>query len=161
MKRRVAALVLLVALLTGGEAPAQVPPPGPSVLSGQRDLRFRTVIAGMPTTIEWDSNRAARWLLFGKSGAEVQLDFLVLPSSLRSGSHELPITYGTVAAAWRVNGSSGAVHVFDPSVGTIARFPNGRNLMWIYLGGTVQPPPNQPPGDYAADVVLEATYTGN
>jgi hypothetical protein len=161
MKRRVAALLLLVALLSGGEAPAQAPPTGPSVLSGQRDLRFRTVIAGIPTTIEWNSNQAARWLLFGKAGAEIQLDFVNLPTSLENGSHDLPISYGATAAAWRVNGSGGTSYVFDPRVGTTARFPSGRRLMWIYLGGTIDAPPYQPPGDYAAEVVLEATYTGN
>ena len=159
MKRRVAASLLLGALLFGGEAPAQAPPPGPSIVQGQRDLRFQTVIAGFPTSVTWDSNQAGRWRIRGVKGAEVQLDFINLPIELQSGGYLMPVSFSTTDAHWRSAGGGGEA-TFDPSVGTTARFGNSGQL-FVFIGGTVTPPPNQQAGDYVADIDLDVYYTGN
>ena len=159
MMRRVAASLLLGALLFGGEAPAQAPPPGPNVVQGQRDLRFQTVIAGFPTSVTWDSNQAGRWRIRGQRGAEVQLDFINLPTELQSGAQQMPVSFSATDAHWRSPGGGGE-GTFDPSVGATARIGNSGQLL-VYIGGTVTPPPNQQAGDYVADIDLDVYYTGN
>lgn len=161
MKRRVAALVMLGALLSGGEAPAQAPLPGPSVVQGRRDLQFQTVIAGFPTSVTWDSNQAGQWRIRGQRGAEVQLDFINLPAELQNGIHAMPVSFSATDAAWRSPGRGGGTPVvFDPTVGTTARIGNSGQII-VYLGGTVNPPPNQQGGDYVANIDLDVYYTGN
>jgi hypothetical protein len=159
MKERVAALVLCGALLFGGGASAQAPPSGPQRVDGRRDLRFDTVIAGFPTTVSWDSPQAGQWRIRGQRGTEVQLDFVNLPAFLQNGIHAMPVVFEVTSAAWRSPGGGGTV-VFDPNVGTTAVFGNSGQI-FVYLGGTVQPPPNQQPGGYVADVDLDVWYTGN
>ncbi len=161
MKRGVTAVLLLGALLFGGGAPAQAPPPGPSVVRGQRDLRFQTVIPGLPTSVDWSSNQAGQWLLRGQRGAEIQLDFINLPSSLQSGGNNLPVSFSVTDAAWRTPGGGNASTAFDPNTGATVRFSSRSNLMWIYLGGTANPTSGQAGGDYFADVDLDVYYTGN
>ena len=161
MKGHAAASIMLLlgVLLLGGGASAQAPLPGPSVVQGQRDLRFNTVIAGFPTAVTWDSNQAGRWRIRGRRGAEVQLDFINLPASLRNGIHAMPVVFSATDAAWRSPGGSGAV-VFDPRIGTTARFGNSGQII-VTIGGIVTPPPNQQPGNYVADIDLDVYYTGN
>ena len=161
MTRRVAATLLLGALLFGGEAPALAPPPPPGGFSvtGQRDLRFQTVIAGIPTTVMWDSNQAGRWRLRGDAGSEVQLDFINLPTHLQNGVHLMPVSFSTTDAHWRSPGGGGEA-TFDPAVGTTARFGNSGQI-FVYIGGTVIPPRAQQGGDYVADIDLDVYYTGN
>lgn len=154
----VSSVLLLGALLLGGGASAQAPPPGPSQVAGMRDLRFGTVIAGFPTSVTWESGQAARYRIRGQKGAEIQLDFINLPSSLQNGPNSLPVSFSTTDASWRSPG--GGSGVFDPNVGTIAVLGNS-GQMFVYLGGTVNPPPNQQPGDYFVDVDLDVYYTGN
>lgn len=159
MPRRVAAFLLTGALLLGGEASAQAPPPGPWIVWGQRDLSFQTIIAGFPTSVGWNSSRASRWLVLGDPGSDVQLDFITLPPNLHKGAHQMPVSYSSTDAAWRVIGIGATDHVFDPNVGTSARFSNS-GLMWVFLGGTAEPPPNQQAGSYSANVDLDISYTG-
>jgi hypothetical protein len=155
---RVSIFVLLGVLLLGGGAFAQAPPPGPSQVQGQRDLRFGTVIAGFPTVISRDSNEAARWRIRGAKGAEIRLEFVNLPASLQNGAFFLPISFSATDASWRSPG--GGSGVFDPTTGTTAVLGNS-GQMFVYLGGTATPPSNQQPGDYIADIDLEVYYTGN
>lgn len=159
MKERAAALLLSGVLLFGGGASAQTPPPGPSQVDGRRDLTFDTVIAGFPTTVTWDAPQAGQWRIRGRRGTEVQLDFVNLPTSLQNGIHAMPIGFDVGSAAWRSPGGGGTV-VFDPHVGTTAVFGSSGQI-FIYLGGTVDPPPNQQPGSYVADIDLDVWYTGN
>lgn len=159
MKVGATALLLVGALLSGGGASAQTPPPGPSTVDGRRDLTFDTVIAGFPTTVTWDAPQAGQWRIRGQKGAEVQLDFVTLPLFLQNGIHAMPVAFDATSAAWRSPGGGGAV-VFDPHVGTTAVFGRSGQI-FVFLGGTVDPPPNQQPGSYVADVDLDVWYTGN
>ena len=162
MKGHAAASItmLLGVLLLGGGASAQTPPPGPSIVQGQRDLRFSTVIAGFPTAVTWDSTQAGQWRIRGRRGAEVQLDFINLPASLQNGVYAMPVVFSVTDAAWRSPAGGGGTVVLGPAVGATA--PYGRiGQIIVYIGGTVTPPPNQQPGDYVADIDLDVYYTGN
>ena len=159
MKRRAAIFALCGVLLLGGGASAQTPPPGPNNVDGRRDLTFDTVIAGFPTTVTWDSPQAGQWRIRGERGSEVQLDFVSLPPALQNGIHAMPVFFDGTSAAWRSPGG-GATVVFDPHLGTTAVFGRSGQI-FVFLGGTVDPPPNQQPGSYVADVDLDVWYTGN
>jgi hypothetical protein len=155
-------LVLLGVLLIWGEASAQAgPPPGPGTVWGQRNLSFGTVIAGMPTTVSWNSSSGGRWYIFGQGGAEVQLDFINLPSTLRNGARQLPVSFSSTDAAYSRSLWGGGAVAFDPNVGTTVRLPNGLGILVVYIGGSANPPPNQQPGTYVADIDLDVYYTGN
>ena len=162
MKKCVAAILLLGALLIGGEAPALAPPPPPGTrnftVQAQRDLQFQTVIAGFPTMVSWDSAEAGRWRVRGQAGAEIQLDFINLPTHLENGTFQMPITFASGDAHWRSPG--GGQGTFDPGVGTTARLGNS-GQMFVFIGGTVSPPRNQAAGSYVADIDLDVFYTGN
>jgi hypothetical protein len=108
--------------------------------------------------VTWDSNQAGRWRIRGQAGAEVQLDFLTLPTHLQNGTFLMPITFSTTDAYWRSPGGGAAT--FDPAVGTTARFGNSGQIL-VFIGGTVNPPRTQAAGDYIADIDLDVFYTGN
>ncbi len=127
----------------------------------RRDLRFGTVIAGIPTSIPWSSSSAGRWFIQGLPGAEVTLDFVNLPSYLQNGSRQLPISFAVDDAAYAFGPHSGNATTFDPNTGTTVRLNPRNGHLTVWIGGTVSPPQTQQPGDYIADITLEVVYTGN
>jgi hypothetical protein len=171
MIRRAAAWLLLAlgAVLLGGEAawadlPLGAPGGngnGPLTVQDNKDLRFGTVIAGFPTSVPWTDPQCGRWFIRGRPGAEVMVDFVQLPSSLVGGGWTMPITYGPDAAAWNTKNQKGGATSFDPNAGAVLRLDPQSGSLVIWIGGTVAPPPNQQPGNYEADIVLDVYYTGN
>ncbi len=154
-------LVLLGVFLFWGEASAQPGvPSGPRRVLGQQELQFGTVLAGMPTTVALTDANAGIWRIWGNKNTEIQLTFVNLPTALQSGTLNLPISFSSNDAAYSDRFNGGALIIFDPNVGVIARLGNS-GKMSVRIGGTVTPPPNQQPGNYVADIDLDVIYTGN
>jgi len=134
---------------------------GPIRVRDRGDLRFGTVIAGIPSTVMWSSNTAGRWFIQGDPGAEVYLDFTNLPGSLQNGGNSMPITFSGSDAAYNTKNRTAGATNFDPTAGITTRLDPNSGHLNVWIGGTVDPPPNQQPGDYIANIVLDVIYTGN
>jgi hypothetical protein len=170
-RRAVAGFILFLGVLSfsGEVAQADLPPNapggnrgnGPIRIRDRGDLRFGTVIAGIPSTVSWSSNTAGRWFIQGEPGAEVFLDFTNLPTSLQNGGNSMPISFSGNDAAYNTKNQSGGATSFDPSAGIAVRLDQNSGHLSVWIGGTLNPPPNQQPGDYVADIVLDVIYTGN
>jgi len=162
-------LFLGVLLLAGETAHADLPSRAPGGNGGngtfrvrpRRDLRFGTVIAGIPSSVSWTSATAGRWFIQGRAGAEVFLDFVNLPSSLQNGGNSMPISFATDDAVYALGPKNNNAVSFDPNAGTTVRLDSRTGHLTVWIGGTVNPPQSQQPGSYIADITLEVTYTGN
>ena len=128
---------------------------------GWRDLRFGTVVAGLPTSVpRTDLGRAALYQIRGTANAEVLVQ-LTLPTVLtNAGGQTMPISFGPN------DGGFGGLPVpffmtaFDPTVPLIQRLAFFGRL-FIALGGTVSPPITATAGQYTNTITLTVAYTGN
>ncbi len=124
-----------------------------------QDLAFGDVLPGVNKTVLPGDASAGRLSISGEAGKEVSVDFGTLPTVLNDGgSNDMPITFGSGSAGY--GQFSGIVdNTFDPASGT-SQFLLGGDL-YLFLGGTVQPPAGQAAGIYSADVTVTVNYTGN
>ena len=128
-----------------------------------RDLNFGTVIKGVATTVLPTAATAGAWQVTGSSNAFVIISF-TLPTQLTNiqalpGS-TMPITFGLTSARWnRANNNPAAGTPFSPAIGAVGRFgPPPNPNMYIWLGGTVNPPAAAKPGIYQGTVVVSLNY---
>jgi spore coat protein U-like protein len=123
-----------------------------------QDLAFGDVLPGVNKTVLPGDASAGRLSISGEAGKEVSVDFGTLPTALASSGSTMPITFGSGSAGY--GQFSGVVdNTFDPASGT-SQFLLGGDL-YLFLGGTVQPPASQAAGIYSADVTVTVNYTGN
>jgi hypothetical protein len=128
-----------------------------------RDLNFGTVIKGVPTAVLPTAATAGAWQVTGSANAFVIISF-TLPTQLTNiqalpGS-TMPITFGGVSAIWRraTNNPAGGT-IFNPATGAVGRFgPPPNPNMYIWLGGTVNPPLAAKPGIYQGNVIVSLIY---
>lgn len=127
------------------------------------DLNFGTVIKGVPATVLPTAAGAGEWQMSGGANAFVVISF-TLPTLLTNiqalpGS-TMPISFSAVSAIWRraTNAPAGGT-VFNPATGAVGRVgpPPNPNL-YIWLGGTVNPPLAAKPGIYRANVIVSLIY---
>lgn len=136
----------------------------PGAVQGQvaalpiQDLAFGLLQPGLPMSVPpSDASRRAEVEVRG-SGFLV-LDF-VLPSEMVSaGGARLPIRFGSSDAIVEYL-RRGGTYTVNPNTATflpIFRFQRG---VLIYLGGTVDPAPDQPPGRYVAAISIQISNLG-
>jgi spore coat protein U-like protein len=130
----------------------------PLTVTANQDLDFQTVIPGLSKTVAPGDVQSGIFDLTGSGTLEVQLDFGTLPTTLVSGSDNLPISFGSSSAGYSTSLSPGVL-TFDPAVNYDADLESG--AMTVYIGGTVTPASNQPAGLYTNDITLTVSYTGN
>jgi hypothetical protein len=127
---------------------------------GRRDLRFGTVLRGVPTVVDPFVRSSGRWEIRGESNAEVRID-LVLPTALTTGTGiELPLSFGSADGAYSSHPQGRGARVVDPQLPLITAFDE-RGKLYVFLGGTALPGAMQPAGEYAAIISLTVSYTGN
>ncbi|MCW9706296.1 hypothetical protein [Fodinibius salsisoli] len=142
-------------------------------VEGVNDLLFQLVSPGVDKTIDLEGNvsagtatggeQAGQFTVSASEGASVTLEFTALPAVLTetsAGTETMPITY---ESGWDVTGDGTSTTTVTTSGSTtIGDFPandvGGTNLIYVLLGGTVQPIANQVQGTYEADITLTATY---
>jgi hypothetical protein len=128
-----------------------------------RDLNFGTVIKGVPTTVLPTAANAGEWQVSGSGNAFVIISF-TLPTQLTNiqalpGS-TMPISFSGVSAIWRraTNNPVGG-NVFNPAVGAVGRLGPPPNFnMYVWVGGTVNPPLAAKPGIYQGNVIVSLIY---
>ena len=122
------------------------------------DLRFGTVLPGVPTTISVnDPHHAGQFEITGPANASVRVD-LVLPAAMVSeGGALMPISFG--------HGDGLATFgchslQFNPHAPVIASLGADGHL-FIRLGGTAQPTLTQAGGSYSATISLTVYNLGS
>jgi len=135
------------------------------LITGEHDLVFGTVLPGIDKTVDKaEVGFAGAWHMNGDNNAEITLDF-TLPDSLM---HQDSIAYMRIdftnTDASYDDGSGGGqtspVADMDPNGPSVLRL-GAVGEMDVWIGGTVRPTISQTGGDYASDVTLTVSYTGN
>jgi hypothetical protein len=134
----------------------------PLTVTGSQDLNFGTVFPGLNKVVEYtDAANGGQWDITGEPAAEVALSFTALPANLVNGPNNLPITYAATDAGHNTTDAPGTATNFDPAVGTTAELHAVAGELYVWIGGTVEPPEDLPAGVYTATVTLDLSYTGN
>ena len=131
---------------------------------GSNNLVFGSVTLGINKAVARTSaGFAGEWSITGTALAELSLTF-TLPTVLDHSSvaSALPISFNSTDAALSDGtGSQSAPNaVIDPNGPSVFSLGSG-GLMYVWIGGTVQPSVAQSGGDYASNVILTIAYTGN
>ncbi|HKI94942.1 MAG TPA: hypothetical protein VJ992_06590 [Gemmatimonadales bacterium] len=131
----------------------------PLSVFGRQTLNFGTVLPGVPTTISrTDALNAGEFEVRGRKDTQVAID-LTLPAEMTAGALSLPLQFGPGDGGYSQAGTIAAATVFDPRVQLVTTLgANGR--LYVYLGGTALPGPQQGAGTYSGTIVLTVAYTG-
>ena len=161
--RRALPLLLAVAPLLAGvaDAWAQTRAGRPLRAMGVQELRFGTLLAGVPTTVlPTDPLDAGQMEVRGRRFSEVLISLLLPGDLVGPGGATVPLTFGPGSGGYSPSSTIGSQLAFDPTVPTVFTLPgNGRST--IYLGGTAHPPPQPPPGTYSGSITLSVSYISN
>ena len=146
-------------------------------VAGERALDFGTVVAGTTKTIGLDgaatgafttmdgfeTMQSGLFVVSAAPSSSVLLKFTDIPGVLTNGDNvEMEIEYiagfGTNEAG---TGTTG-VNVEENAPTSIDLFPSHEigdaNGIYVFLGGSVTPAPDQAPGTYTAQITLTAEY---
>jgi hypothetical protein len=120
------------------------------------DLRFRSVLPGIPQSISpRQGDRAALFEIQGPSGAAVRVE-LLLPEALVTGDEpfaRLPISFGAADGFYARTENLEIGQAFHPLLPLITTLGDGGRL-FVRLGGTVRPGLPQAGGAYRAEITL-------
>jgi len=150
------AVAAMVAAASAGRAVPAVAQQGLTV-AVQHNLTFGLVIPGLPTTISTtDALDAAQVEVRGQSGAQVQVSF-VLPAALaHPRGASLPLLFGPSDGGYAA-ASNTVLTAFDPRAPLVTSL-SGTGLLYLVLGGTVQPGARQTVGSYSATITVTVAY---
>ena len=126
-----------------------------------RNLDFGSMVAGVSKHVLYSDGTAGEFSIQVPKAPKgtfltlAWLTFSPLPSSLSSGSNNLPITFGATDAAWSNNSKVAGSTLFDPNLGAFWTKPP--KLIYVWIGGTVSPSVGQAAGQYGGTIT--ATFT--
>ncbi|SYZ72899.1 exported hypothetical protein [Candidatus Zixiibacteriota bacterium] len=131
---------------------------------GVNNLQFETVIPGIDKAVDKATiGLAGEFEIMGHDAAEISLDFILPDSLLQDSTAFMRIGFSNTDASYD-DGTGGGqtvpVGVINPN-GPLTLRLGPAGTMEIWIGGTVYPTITQTGGDYAADITLTVTYTGN
>ncbi|MCK5125107.1 MAG: hypothetical protein KAR42_02530 [candidate division Zixibacteria bacterium] len=132
---------------------------------GINNLNFGTVTPGINKTVDKaEVGFAGEWQINGTASAEVTIDFTLPVNLITTDSvSTLQINFNTTDASFE-DGTGGGqtipAGVINPRLQSVEDIGLG-GTMSVWIGGQVQPTISQTGGDYAADVVMTVSYTGN
>lgn len=137
----------------------------PITFTSSTNLAFGTsIFPGINESVAPDNASASQFDIDGETGKEVTLNF-TLPEVLdhdTDGSSTLTISFATTDGVHNTASDvagTGATE-FDPSVEQTTNLGGTDGLLYVWLGGTVEPANNQAEGSYAGDITLDVAYTG-
>lgn len=155
--RRIVVL-LGAALLVASPLTAQG---GGLTAAASHDLTFGALFPGVPASVSpLDVVNAGRFDVRGVKQTEVQIELTLPPALVSASGTQLPLSFGPSDGAYSQTPNSKATATFDPRVALVTRLSNSGRV-YVYLGGTVTPTPQQSSGSYAATITLTVAYTGN
>jgi Domain of unknown function (DUF4402) len=168
VKRTLVAVLLCLSSRAAAQASSSVSADAVVVTVGMTittlsDLNFGTVIKGVAATVQPTAAGAGSWQVSGSANAFVVISF-TLPTQLTNiqalpGS-TMPIAFNATSARWnRANNNAAAGTAFDPAIGVVGRLgPPPNPTMYVWIGGTVNPPAAAKPGIYQASVIMSLIY---
>ncbi|HEX6749423.1 MAG TPA: hypothetical protein VF092_19160 [Longimicrobium sp.] len=144
---------LCAALLALFAGPCQARGQGTVSVLPVQGLRFGTLSIGIPTVVSpLDGSRRASVELLGSGHVTITFE---LPSGLSAakGGPLLPLRFNGTDG--RVTfPKSGRMLVFDPAAPVSFNLPPGQGAATVWLGGSAEPGPRQPPGAYSASITV-------
>jgi len=160
-----------LALLTAGclglgllVSPAEGQGPGrggrPLSAFSRQTLDFGTLFAGAASKVSrLDALHAGQFELRGAKGSEVRVD-LALPAALTGPrAARVPLQFGPADGGFAQDGVIATAAPFDPRAALVTTLSdNGR--LYLFLGGTALPGPQQTSGAYGGSVTVTIAYTG-
>ncbi len=151
------ALLSCLMLASAGRAQAQG---RPLRLSGLQPLNFGDVLAGVPLhALRTDPVRSGQFELRGAKDVDLMLQFALPDAMSGPGGATLRLRFEAGDAGFSATESIGAQQPVDPRSPFTLRLPtNGKGR--LFLGGTVEPAPDQRGGDYTATVTLTVAHLG-
>jgi hypothetical protein len=127
----------------------------PITVTGARSLDFGNVFPGVAKAIAVAAATSGRFDLTGQASGNVNVSF-TLPTDLISAGNLLPI--GTWTGCTSPTNTTAGCTAFTPSGAATASGFSGAGALFVFVGGTVTPAPNQAAGNYAGTVTLTAAY---
>ena len=166
MKVRLCALVLIaVAFVEVRTLQAQTVrdarAPRPLVVLARRDLRFGTVLPGIPSSVlTSDVQHAGLFEIQGQKNGVVRVELVLPPALTSQDDAELPLVFGPGDASGADDRGRFHGAPFDPREPlTMTMSQSGK--LYIRLGGTVLPGRQQPGGAYQATIYLTVYDLGS
>jgi hypothetical protein len=124
----------------------------------QQGLEFGVLVPGTPTVVPpTDVARRAVLEIVGSGQVSMQV---VVPAALSSaGGRTLRLAFGPGSGIVRRKKSNQQTS-FTP--GTVVNFmiPPGHGGAWVWIGGTADPDPGQPPGRYTGQITVHLFTPG-
>jgi len=158
----VAAAVFIVVVPSVGVA--QVTPAArvPRTLTAMaiRDLRFGTLLPGIPMSVLYDDvHRAGLFEVRGERSSSVRIE-LTLPSSMTTSSgYELSLFFGPGDGAYADDRGRPHGIPFDPRAPLVAIL-GASGKLYVRLGGTALPDRMQATGEYSGTISLTVYDVG-
>jgi hypothetical protein len=121
------------------------------------DLRFGTVVAGVPTNVLPASPNAGNWRIHYTLLAIASNFQLTLPTQMArvGGGAGMPVSFCTTCGIYRINSSNPVDGTqFNPANNVALPLLVLNSNVYIWLGGTASPAVGQAPGSYSGSVVL-------
>lgn len=117
-------------------------------------LDFGTVLSGVTSTVAATSAKAMKFRIDGILGVAGGFT-IALPSTLtRAGGGSMTLSVCSTCGVYRVgvdNPAGGTT--FNPSTGVSGLVIVVASTIYVWLGGSISPPLNQPAGSYTGTVV--------
>jgi hypothetical protein len=164
---RLLALVFLCLLASGSSAePLWGQGGGAPHVHKKKSLKFKEVIAGATYTVDPLNKDAGSFEVHGNEGAEILISFILPFELIGPDDDVVPIYFGEGYGILSPDGKQPETGGrFDPRISITFVSPptdgKGDATAYIWLGGTVNPAFSARAGKYKADIVMEASYTGN
>ena len=160
MLRHVAAFLLIG---TVSALPRTLAAQGPEKLDVRwsSDLYFGRLLPGLMTTVSPLDPGAATFEIYGIKGTEISLEWL-LPMDLvgESSGALLPVTFGSMSAAYSSTNLAVDALLFDPAL-PVNAFIDEREKALVWIGGTVTPPFGGAADRYSAPITLIVSVVSN
>lgn len=155
-----ARLILPIVLATAILAARLVAQGRPISATGSQGLTFGALFPGVAAPVpRTDAARAGRFDVRGARDLQVRFDFSLPAAMTSAGGAALPLVFGPNDGGYAQTATIASAAAFDPRSPLLA-FLSANGRLYIWLGGTALPGPQQPSGAYSATITMTMAYTG-